>query len=97
MKKSTTDAKKAAANDKPEVENGKPRKAAPKAKAEKPVERYTIGNFATVRGGFYKDCVTTRLNTAKLTQRCCARSLSGDRSTVVVSTLPECTDTFGMR
>ena len=55
MKKSTTDAKKAAANDKPEVENSKPKKADPKPKAEKPVERYTIGNIATVRGGFYKE------------------------------------------
>ena len=52
---STTDAKRAAANDKPEVENGKPKKSAPKAKAEKPVGRYTIGNIATVRGGFYKE------------------------------------------
>jgi hypothetical protein len=55
MKKSTVDAKKAAANDKPEVENGRPRKAAPKAKTENPEERYTIGNIATVRGGFYKE------------------------------------------
>ena len=55
MKKSTTDAKKAAANDKPEVENDKPKKSTPKTKAEKPVERYTIGNIATVRGGFYKE------------------------------------------
>ncbi|HXM09991.1 MAG TPA: hypothetical protein VN946_08610 [Terriglobales bacterium] len=36
MKKNTTDAKKAAANDKLEVEDDKPKKA-PKTKAEKPV------------------------------------------------------------
>ncbi len=54
-KQRTTDAKRAAANDKPEVENGKPKKAAPKAKGDKPEERYTIGNIATVRGGFYKE------------------------------------------
>ena len=33
----------------------KPKKADPKPKAEKPVGRYTIGNIATVRGGFYKE------------------------------------------
>src|ERR1035441_3404539 len=55
MKKSTTDAKKAAANDKPEVENDKPKKAAPTTRAEKPGEGNTIGNVASVRGGFYKE------------------------------------------
>ena len=54
-KQGAPDAKKAAANDKPEVENSKPKKAAPKTTAEKPVERYTIGNIATVHGGFYKE------------------------------------------
>jgi hypothetical protein len=51
-----TNGKRAAANDKPE--NGEAKKVAPKVeatKAEKPEERYTIGNIATVRGGFYKE------------------------------------------
>ena len=53
MKKQTADRKRAAANDKPE----ETKKAdAPKTtKAAKPMERYTIGNIATVRGGFYKE------------------------------------------
>jgi TPP-dependent 2-oxoacid decarboxylase len=54
-KQRTTDAKRAAANDKPEVENDKPKKADPKAEAEKPVERYTIGQTDTVRRGFLKE------------------------------------------
>ena len=59
MKNNTTDAKKAAANDKPEVENGKPKKAAPKA--EKSVERYQIGQTDTVKRGFLKEfCDFTR-------------------------------------
>ena len=51
MKKQANDAKKRAAND---VEPEAP-KAATKAKADKPEERYVIGNIATVRGGFYKE------------------------------------------
>ena len=54
MKKQTADGKRAAANDKPETE-AKKAKAPKSTKAEKPVERYTIGNIATVRGGFYKE------------------------------------------
>ena len=51
MKKQTADRKRAAANDKPEAEIKKA--DVPKStKAEKPVERYKIGNIATVRGGF---------------------------------------------
>ena len=54
MKKQTADRKRAAANDKPEAEIKKA--DVPKStKAEKPVERYAIGNIATVRGGFYKE------------------------------------------
>jgi len=54
-KRGATDAKKAAANDRPEVENGKSKKAAPKAKVEKPVERYTIGQTETVKRGLLKE------------------------------------------
>jgi hypothetical protein len=47
MKKQTNNAKKKAANDvEPE---------AAMAKAEKPEERYLIGNISTVRSGFYKE------------------------------------------
>jgi hypothetical protein len=54
MKKQTAEGKRAAANDKPEAETKKAN--APKVpKAERPVERYKIGNIATVRGGFYKE------------------------------------------
>ena len=54
MKKQTAEGKRAAANDKPETETKKAN--APKVpKAERPVERYKIGNIATVRGGFYKE------------------------------------------
>ena len=48
-----TDAKRAAANDKPETETKKA--DAPQAKAEKPVERYTIGQTETVKRGLLKE------------------------------------------
>jgi len=55
-KQGATDAKKAAANDKLEVEDDKRKKAAPKAtKAETPAERYQIGQTETVRRGFLKE------------------------------------------
>src|ERR1039458_470391 len=53
-KQSATDAKRAAANDKPEAETKKAN-ALKVTKTEKPMERYTIGNIGTVRGGFYKE------------------------------------------
>jgi|ERR1039458_3616474 hypothetical protein len=52
MKKQATDAKKRAAND---VEKDETPKAAKKVKAEKPVERYTIGQTDTVRRGMLKE------------------------------------------
>ena len=62
MKKrgTTIDAKRAAANDKPEAETKKA--DAPKAtKAEKPAERYQIGQTETVKRGFLKEfCDFTR-------------------------------------
>ena len=59
-KQSTTDAKRAAANDKPEVETKKA--DAPRAtKADKPPERYQIGQTDTVKRGFLKEfCDFTR-------------------------------------
>jgi hypothetical protein len=61
MKKhGTTDAKRAAANDKPEPETKKA--DAPRAtKADKPPERYQIGQTDTVKRGFLKEfCDFTR-------------------------------------
>ena len=54
MKKQTADGKRAAANDKPETV-AKKADVQKSTKAEKPMERYTIGNIATVHGGFYKE------------------------------------------
>jgi hypothetical protein len=56
-KQGTTDAKRAAANDKPDGD-GKPKKA---AKAPKPEERFTVGQADTVKRGFLKQfCDFTR-------------------------------------
>jgi hypothetical protein len=59
-KRGATDAKKSAANDKPETEAKKA--DAPKAtKTEKPAERYQIGQTDTVKRGFLKEfCDFTR-------------------------------------
>src|ERR1019366_7191403 len=97
MKKSTTDAKKAAANDKPEVENSKLRKAAPKAKAEKPVERYTIGNIATGRGGFDKELCDFTAKKGTVDAEIFGRGLAGGKLMGRGTTAPGWTDTFGMR
>ena len=51
-KQGTSDAKKRAAND---VEANDTPKAAKKAKAEKPAEKYTIGQTDTVRRGMLKE------------------------------------------
>ena len=60
MKKQTADGKRAAANDKPETQAKKA--DTPKvAKAEKPAERYQIGQTDTVKRGFLKEfCDFTR-------------------------------------
>jgi hypothetical protein len=59
MKKQTANGKRAAANDKPEAETKKA--DSQKAKAEKPAERYQIGQTDTVKRGFLKEfCNFTR-------------------------------------
>jgi hypothetical protein len=60
MKQGTTDAKKAAANDRPE--NGKAEKATTSLRTVPPEpERYTIGSTETVKRGFLKEfCDFTR-------------------------------------
>lgn len=75
MKKrgTTIDAKRAAANDKPEAETKKA-DAAKATKAEKPAERYQIGQTDTVKRGFLKELFGFRNKSPPFTTRIATNS-----------------------